>query len=187
MSTHRRTQDPKAAQLAAFHRRVAGTTSAIIGPVLLLAGLIAGSPWLAVIGGLMFAIPAVAKIFKGSTKPVKPPKPSRYARYRTWRENLTPEQRLAWDLSVAAGMTAAHVAWSHHNQRVSAHLTASVMGDAPYNDVHAGMKHMTAQLGPAAPAAFAPPAPPAQPYFVQVDDQFGHHLVPRTAIHGRWG
>lgn len=130
MSTHRHARDPQAAQLAAFHRRVAGVTSAITGPVVLLAGLIAGSPWLAAAGGLMLGIPAVAKLLKGSSKPVKPPKPSRYARYRAWRKSLTPEQRLAFDTAAFAALTAAHVALSRHHREVDARLTASVMGDA---------------------------------------------------------
>ena len=131
MSTHRHARDPQAAQLAAFHRRVAGVTSAITGPVVLLAGLIAGSPWIAAAGGLMLGIPAVAKLLKGSSKPVKPPRPSRYARYRAWRRSLTPGQRLALDVGTFIALTATHIAWHHHNQKVSARLTASVMGTGP--------------------------------------------------------
>lgn len=131
MSAHRHARDPQAAQLAAFNRRVAGVTSAITGPVVLLAALIAGSPWLAAAGGLMLGIPAVAKLLKGSSKPVRPPKPSHYARYRAWRQSLTPEQRLALDATTFVAMTAAHIAWSHHNRAVSTRLTASVMGNGP--------------------------------------------------------
>jgi hypothetical protein len=51
-----------------------------------------------------------------------------HRRYREWKASLTPQQRMAVELSETAALTAAAVAWHKHNKQVDARLTSSVMG-----------------------------------------------------------
>jgi len=69
-----------------------------------------------------------------------------HRRYREWKASLPPEQRMAMELAEAAAMTAAAVAWHEHNKRVDARLSASVMGQVPFNPAHAAMKTVTADM-----------------------------------------
>jgi hypothetical protein len=67
-------------------------------------------------------------------------------RYRAWKATLAPEQRMAVELSETAALTAAAVAWHQHHKRLDARLSASVMGQAPLNRVHAGMMDVSASM-----------------------------------------
>jgi hypothetical protein len=51
-----------------------------------------------------------------------------HRRYREWKASLTPQQRMAVELSETAALTAAAVAWHKHNKQVDTRLTSSVMG-----------------------------------------------------------
>lgn len=66
--------------------------------------------------------------------------------YREWKASLPAEQRAAVELTEAAVLTAAAIAAHEHHKRTDAWLTASAMGQAPLNRVHAGIMDGSARL-----------------------------------------
>lgn len=52
-----------------------------------------------------------------------------YCRYRAWKATLTPQEQFALTMAETALLIGGHLIWHDHNKRVSAALTASVMGD----------------------------------------------------------
>ena len=67
-------------------------------------------------------------------------------------EHTNKQMRQAWeagqrqgmpvnDLITAGALTGAALLWHHRIREHQAHVAASAMGQAPLNDVHAGMKH----------------------------------------------
>jgi hypothetical protein len=67
-------------------------------------------------------------------------------------EHINKQMRKAWeagqrqgmpvnDLITAGALTGAALLWHHRIREHQAHVAASAMGQAPLNDVHAGMKH----------------------------------------------
>lgn len=69
---------------------------------------------------LMMGIPVMILLLRVSVRLLR--------EYRAWKRTLTPAQRIAVTMAEFGVMEGAHLALKHHHEKVSAELTASVMG-----------------------------------------------------------
>lgn len=65
---------------------------------------------------------------------------------RIWRAGLTPQERAVADLAEAAILSAAAVAWAHHNAESRRRASQSALGLAPLNRVHEGILRGTERV-----------------------------------------
>lgn len=86
-------------------------------------GMLSAGGWTAAIGLLLLAVPpAIALGIQAAHG---------FERYQAWKATLTPAQRTLVTVGEFVALFGAHEAWKHHNRKVSAELTASVMGAVP--------------------------------------------------------
>lgn len=103
-----------------------------------------------------------------------------HRRYRAWKASLPPRHRAAVELAeLAALSTAAYVVHEHH-KRADARLSASVLGQAPLNQVHAAMKSVSAGVmaRSQAPWAGQPAHDPAAASQAVIARRHPEHLGP---------